>query len=105
MADRLLAVVHIKSAFESSAEPPVPFLIPAIWHRTPLGIKSLMAEGLSSLLPNTPPMLKKLKVDHERLPGSVGRYWFARELAGEAKVKKIRPAVKGKALEWDLEGV
>jgi len=103
VADRLLAVVHLKNATAGKSN--VSFLIPAIWHRTPLGIKALMAEGLSSLLPNTPPELEAAGGVRGRLPGSVGRYWFARELAKRAHVRDIAESVKHKAIEWDLEGV
>src|ERR1700676_145801 len=95
VADRLLAVVHVKNdevAF-------TPFLVPAIWHRTPLGIKALMAEGLSSLLPNTAPALTP--GSRPRFPGSLGRYWFARELAKKGRNAAIVERVKRKALEWD----
>lgn len=105
VADRLLAVVHVKSAVEDSFKPHIPFLIPAIWHRTPLGVKALMAEGLSSLLPNTPSQLETFGNRVRHLPGSVGRYWFARELADLSKLQNRRDPIMTKALEWDLEGI
>jgi hypothetical protein len=103
VADRLLAVVHLKNAVENKTK--IPFLIPAIWHRTPLGVKALMAEGLSSLLPNTPPELDGDGAVRRRLPGSVGRYWFSRELVKRVRVDGAKESVKQKALEWDLEGI
>jgi hypothetical protein len=99
VADRLLAVVHVRTASWDDTL----FLIPAIWHRTPLGVKALMAEGLSSLLPNTP--REHGKVSRAHLPGSVGRYWFARELAKKSAYPEIGEIVKRTALEWDLEGL
>jgi hypothetical protein len=99
VADRLLAVVHVLTATQDDTL----FLIPAIWHRTPLGVKALMAEGLSSLLPNTP--REHGKVSRAHLPGSVGRYWFARELAKKSKYAGLGEIVKRTALEWDLEGL
>lgn len=101
VADRLLAVIHMKTATEPTTK--TSFLIPAIWHRTPLGIKALMAEGLSSLLPNTPP--ERPAGGRTSFPGSVGRYWFARELAKKASQGEISDRVKRTALEWDLEGL
>ena len=103
VGDRLLSVVHIKSEKEHATR--VLFLIPAIWHRTPIGVKALMSEGLSSLLPNTPPELNGRKRNRSRLPGSIGRYWFARELAKKTKYSNITERVKEKAIEWDLEGI
>jgi hypothetical protein len=102
VADRLLAVIHVKNATDVTTGKP--FLIPAIWHRTPLGIKALMAEGLSSLLPNTPPALGS-GPNQAHLPGSVGRYWFARELTKETGDTGTVEMVKRRALEWDLEGI
>lgn len=104
VADRLLAVVHVKSETDIATGSPISFLIPAIWHRTPLGIKALMAEGLSSLLPNTPRPRSAGSEVH--LPGSVGRYWFARELAAKSKFPEaVKKRVRRRALEWDLEGL
>ncbi len=77
VADRLLAVVHVKNATEvmnnDETDINIPFLVPAIWHRTPLGIKALMAEGLSSLLPNTPPERRAMK--GRRVETSQGFGW------------------------------
>lgn len=103
VADRVLAVVHLKTATDSRSR--VSFLVPAMWHRTPLGIKALMAEGLSSLLPNTPPRYSSNTL--APLPGSVGRYWFARELAERSQLSDsdMKKRVKRTALEWDLEGL
>ncbi|HEV2800587.1 MAG TPA: ATPase, T2SS/T4P/T4SS family [Pyrinomonadaceae bacterium] len=111
VGERLLAVIHLKPETivgEKGAK--VGILIPTVWHRTPEGIKALMAEGLSSLVPNTPRSL--VRDARKKLPSSIGRYWFARELLektdgatwkvlGERAIEKI----KTDALEWDLEGV
>ncbi len=109
VADRLLAVVHLKSG---RTEAGTPFLVPAIWHRTPLGIKALMAEGLSSLLPNTPRQGPAAGGGEPHLPGSIGRYWCARQLAQDSTAREVEGREPGaarnvmrKAIEWDLEGV
>jgi hypothetical protein len=105
IGERLLAVVHLKSEKAGSE---VGILIPALWRRTSEGIKALMSEGLSSLVPNTPPRLAAGQVEREPLPSSIGRYWFARELLEKedavGKLADIRE-VKNSALEWDLQGV
>jgi Tfp pilus assembly pilus retraction ATPase PilT len=105
VGERLLAVVHLKS---DRAETEVGILIPALWRRTSEGIKALMSEGLSSVVPNTPPRLSTGREKREPFPSSIGRYWFARELLEKeaARGKLENPEeIKNLALEWDLEGV
>ena len=103
IADRLLAVIHLRAgeALET------PFVLPALWLRTPIGSKTLMADGLSSLLPNTPKPLKDFQMDNDPLPSSISRYWFARELVDRAKTgnEQKDEKVKSKGVEWDLEGL
>jgi hypothetical protein len=113
VGERLLAVVHLKSEKRASLENPdnkVSILIPALWRRTPEGIKALMSEGLSSLVPNTPPRLSPNQEKMESFPSSIGRYWFARELIERKNADdRLKPEdmkmVEKSALEWDLEGV
>lgn len=113
VGERLLAVVHLKpSVIEGRDGQRVGVLLPAVWRRTTEGIKALMAEGLSSLMPNTPGPLPS-----SDLPSSIGRYWFARELLKEVTADargafggaigegEMSHAVKTAALEWDMEGV
>lgn len=107
VGERLLAVVHLKS---EKAGSDVGILVPALWRRTSEGIKALMSEGLSSLMPNTPPRLAANPGKKEPFPSSIGRYWFARELLKqEDAADKLSPddirKVENSALEWDLEGV
>jgi len=115
VGERLLAVIHLKSdKIICHNDYKVGILIPTLWHRTPEGIKALMAEGLSSLVPNTPGPLPENTEEKIRLPSSIGRYWFARELLKDKNIdEKAREVVKdeekGKiktdAFEWDLNGV
>lgn len=105
VAERLLAVVHLKS---EKAGADVGILIPALWRRTSEGINALMSEGLSSLVPNTPPRLADIGRKREPFPSSIGRYWFARELLTDkeamGKLADVKE-VENSALEWDLQGV
>lgn len=122
VGERLLAVIHLKPGKVAGyGKRSVGLLIPTLWRRTPEGVKALMAEGLSSLVPNTPGPLPagergeaKARLD---LPASIGRYWFARELLeavtdaaqkelkGRDEMKAKRDEIKTLALEWDMEGV
>jgi hypothetical protein len=105
VGERLLAVVHLKS---DKTRADLGILIPALWRRTSEGIKALMSEGLSSLVPNTPPGLSDDRETQEPFPSSIGRYWFARELLEQEEAKRklgdVRE-IENLALEWDLEGV
>jgi hypothetical protein len=113
IADRLLAVVHLRGETEEG----IRFVLPALWRRTAAGTKALMAEGLSSLLPNTPP--KQLKKNSRKWakssgrqsqvrlgPNCIGRYWFARELTAVANCpKRVKTGIERRGFEWDLEGI
>ena len=113
VGERLLAVIHMKPekiACHNGLQ--VGILIPALWRRTPEGVKALMAEGLSSLVPHTARPFSR--AERENLPSSIGRYWFARELLKDGNIDgeadkvlspEIREKIKTVALEWDLEGV
>ena len=115
VGERLLAVIHLRpESITCKDGSKVGILIPSLWRRTPEGIKALMAEGLSSLVPHTARPLSR--GGREGLPSSIGRYWFARELledknldCGARKVLALdegaREKIKTDALEWDLEGV
>jgi hypothetical protein len=110
VGERLLAVVHLKSekARPRVGKQKVGILIPALWRRTSEGIKALMSEGLSSLVPNTPPSLASGRGKQEPFPSSIGRYWFARELLEQKEAKRKlanTEEVENSALEWDLQGV
>jgi hypothetical protein len=124
VGERLLAVIHLKPEkikIKQKPDKTLNILIPTLWHRTPEGIKSLMAEGLSSLVPNTPKTLSAAP----SFSSSIGRYWFARELLKDERVstddlkklkldkkdkkstaalEDIKAEIKTDALEWDLEG-
>ncbi len=110
LADRLLAVIHLRGASIEGVSNPV--LLPALWRHTPEGAKALMAEGLSSLLPKTP---HKLPTPASTLPNCIGRYWFTRELLKTVDwqaIKKlslskeeVERAVRTSAFEFDLEGI
>lgn len=84
VADRLLALIHLRPEtilLPNDPNKKMNILLPALWHRTPNGVKALMAEGLSSLLPNTHKVEKK----KNNYPSSIGRYWFAGKLLEESK--------------------
>lgn len=124
---RLLALIHLKPERIDGVRDPktsVGILVPALWRRTSEGVKALMSEGLSSLMPNTPGRLPLPGTDRpkrkEKHPASIGRYWFARELLNESRllpparlaladhnnqVRTKEDEVKTLALEWDLEGI
>ncbi len=76
LADRVLALIHLRGDKITlpGAEKPIQIVIPALWRRTPTGIKALMAESLSALLPHNP------KTGEETHYSSIGRLWFARKL-------------------------
>lgn len=110
---KLLAVAHLKvatiTARKSGRE--ITTLIPALWHYSPEGVKELMSEGLSSIVPNTPCELSDSTEDG-LFPSSIGRYWFAKELLERVTTKTAelmddsdKEFIKTSALEWDLEGV
>jgi Tfp pilus assembly pilus retraction ATPase PilT len=115
VADRLLAVIHLRAGEVDDTQ----FVLPALWLRTPIGVKALMAEGLASLLPNTPNELtagntsgaSSNRPQTDLPPSSIGRYWFARELikqakeAGDKVAETIEQEVLRRGLAWDLEGV
>ena len=131
VADRLLAIIHlrpetIKLEFKkketelkiNNQPDKLSILLPALWHRTPNGVKALMAEGLSSLLPNNPNMPSKEEVEKEKkvnYPSSIGRFWFALKLLAESNhtVKTVSPPkfaefkekILQTATKWDLEGI
>ena len=102
VADRIFALVHLRRDKVRSEDKDVQIIVPALWRRTPTGIKALMAEGLSSLLPNFPAS------DRGSSYSSIGRYWFAHQLI-ENKNLVLTPAaeieIKRKTLEWDMEGI
>jgi hypothetical protein len=99
VAERLLALIHLKPDACGDCN----LLIPALWHRTPEGVKALMAEGLSSLVPNMPGELGEEQ--EARFPSSIGRRWFARELLKKAGLGEPTDKIIQMACEWDLQGV
>lgn len=107
VADRLLAMIHLrpKEIKGGSEKVKKDILLPALWHSTPSGVKALMAEGLSSLLPNNP---SKEDEKAKKLPSSIGRYWFAGKLWKKSKHKpnsSIKEPFLKTAKEWDLGGI
>lgn len=104
VADRTLALIHLKRDEVELGEKKIQVVIPALWHRTPTGVKTLMAEGLSSLLPNNP------KPGEENQYSSIGRYWFSGVLVDKSGIQEtvkseLKTKLIGKALAWDLEGI
>jgi hypothetical protein len=68
VAQRLLAVVHLTNIRLSDDNTA---LVPTLWRRTDVGIKALVSDGLSSVLPHCP--------DDDENSYALGRHWFARE--------------------------
>ena len=109
VAERLLALIHLRPEERKINRS---ILIPALWHRTPEGIKTLMAEGLSSLVPNMPRRLSRAGQE-ECYPSSIGRRWFGRELLDSATRARRKPPLEkwerekvvSLACEWDLQGI
>ena len=102
IAERLLAIVHIKRHDDSH------ILVPSVWRRTAKGKNALTAEGLASLLPYRPHTDSE-KEDYLKKEGCLGRAWFANELKGMINQSKCDAESQKKlcsaALRWDLEGV
>ncbi|MCX6345198.1 MAG: ATPase, T2SS/T4P/T4SS family [Armatimonadetes bacterium] len=116
VADKILGVVHLRrfqcekrKRAEDSCKPncklcvgnhpPKGVLLPTLWRRTAAGANSLVADGVSSVLPHLPG-------DSNDDVSSFGRSWFARELTKTAAIghicdKEIKE-IECKALEWDL---
>lgn len=93
IADRLLALIHIKGdKIRVEDVGGIKILIPALWRRTTSGAKALMAEGRSSLLPYNPSHEQmggnsdEKKSDSQEVdnPHTLGRRWFAEELVKQA---------------------
>ena len=113
VANRLVAAVHLKSTVLDDG---VKATVPAVWRRTPVGVKALVSEGLSSILPQNP-----LRWDSQK--SSLGRFYFAKQLVDQFKTgphRKVRGSKSSwstaqvrshgnrlldSAREWDLEGV
>lgn len=115
IADCLRAVIHLRrDVIEGKM-----ILIPALWRYTLSGSKSLVADGLASLLPHR----------HETA-GSLGRNWFTDRLVQAAfernqrdserspdeavrrrarerneELVACRHAIHKKAIEWDIEEI
>jgi hypothetical protein len=106
IANRLLGVIHIRVESETK------ILLPAAWRRTPTGISTLTAEGLSSLLPHQPIVDAVAAVPGSVSPeevGCLGRSWFATWLLSVMSPGRL-DSEKGAELsrtatKWDLEGV
>jgi hypothetical protein len=101
-AQSLCAVVHLNSGSTVSGSK---FVLPAIWKCTGAGLDTLVADGLASLLPNTPPD------DCRHDCSSIGRYYFANRLLGRLKRKKpmlyntVQAEIIRASLDWDLKGM
>ena len=102
VADRLLALIHLRpEKIKGGRKSKKNILLPALWYSTPSGVKALMAEGLSSLLPNNPSQDNKL-------PSSLGRKWFAGKLWKQSNVldnTSLEKSLFQTAIEWDLGGI
>lgn len=101
IASRILALVHLRSegvTYEGRDSSTIKkkMTLPAVWSRSSTSLKTLMADGLTSLLPYQTDEL-----------GCVGRSWFAEKLLrSKGDPESGRDTViKKKALEWDLEGI
>ena len=92
-ANRIRAIVHLRAGADDQDRG---FVLPALWRNTSTGVQALVAEGLSSLLPNRE---SEQAPEQAQMLGSVGRLHFSEQLA------RRNGAVMRRAAQWDLEGV
>jgi hypothetical protein len=119
VAKRLLAIVHLRTrsavqADENKDKAQIRNInLPALWVRSAVSSKALMADGLGSILPYQE---AEDDGDSGEYPkrgvagkhGCLGRSWFADRFldAERASVgKDLRKTIKRLALGWDLEGL
>jgi hypothetical protein len=89
VADRVLAIVHLRSL------PGIKGSIPALWRYTAAGAKALMADGRGSLVP-----LRSAGPLDEVRHSSFGRAWFIESLDLDPGSKELKAAFRS-----DLEGL
>jgi hypothetical protein len=90
---KVLAVVHLSSLSwsaswnDSGKRVEGSAAIPALYRRTPHGLKSVVADGLAAILPHFPPDQDQKSPDkpnQDDRPGSLGRQYFAKRLCHKA---------------------
>jgi len=88
---KVLAVVHLRSlpwraswdGSNGKNEVGGDAIVPAVYRRTPNGLKSVVSDGLAAILPHSPPNRDESSRGepiHDDWPGSLGRQYFARRL-------------------------
>lgn len=112
VANRILALVHLRTktlpehAHEKTEGLRV--AIPAIWVRSPISTKTLMADGLTALLPYRDVLDWNERPGTAGAFGCLGRTWFAEQLLNRADAdvrSKFADEIRRVALTWDLEGL
>jgi hypothetical protein len=80
---------------------------PALWVRSPVSTKTLMADGLTALLPYRDLSGSPAPSGNSTDFGSLGRTWFADQLLNRAPdiPAGIETLIRAKTLTWDLEGL
>jgi hypothetical protein len=111
VANRILALVHLRTHKVSNTKdgaPDIKITVPAIWVRSAVSTKAMMADGLTSLLPYRDPVVWDNNPGCAGAFGCLGRSWFATQLLTRPVpeiqnelVKDIERLVLG----WDLEGL
>jgi len=116
VASQLLALVHLRThrfakrvrLAKSLSDVTLSIAIPAIWVRSPVSTKTLMADGLSALLPYRDLLKWADQQGRAGELGCLGRTCFAEHLLGCAPAstrRNFRDEVRSTALSWDLEGL
>jgi hypothetical protein len=110
VANRISALIHLRTKkFKTdTGTGEMNITIPAIWVRSAVSTKALMADGLTSLLPYHDPIGWDEEPGTAGNLGCLGRSWFAEQLLIRAGTKigsRLSEQIKRMALSWDLEGL
>lgn len=112
VANRILALVHLRSAkiprtINGNVQE-LQITIPAVWVRSGVSTKALMADGLTALLPYRDTQRWDECPGTAGAMGCLGRSWFAEQLlslANPSVRERFGEDVVSRALTWDLEGL
>jgi len=108
VAHRIMALVHLRSHKVVVDGKTLKVTLPAIWVRSPVSSMTLMADGLTALLPYREAPIKVTSSGGAKNLGCLGRSWFAERLlsrSSEAVRRVFEEQVMSLAFKWDLEGI